>query len=160
MLVLCACQPADEAARRVVFDFEEDEGWAVEDGDLFAGPSFRAAPVSRHGEGFLGTAESAEGKRMPNQRGILRSPPFEVDHDYLVLRAGISGELKGCMITLRAAGAGEDAHRISPKEGRMLTYIWDARELAGKRAMLRLIDRGPDDKSCSVHIDWVRLVDE
>jgi hypothetical protein len=157
---LCACQPASEPARRLVFDFEEDEGWVVERGDVWAEPSFRGAPVRRHGQGFLGTAETEEGKRDPERVGTLRSPPFVVDHDYLVFRAGVSGELKGCTVSLRVPRSKEDLHRLAPKDGRMLTYIWDVRDVYDERVVMRLIDRGAGEKACSVHIDWVRLVDE
>jgi hypothetical protein len=159
VLILCACQPRSEPARRVVFDFEVDEEWTVEHGDVSASPSFRRAPVHRHGAGFLGTAETADGKRDIEQRGRLRSPEFVIDHDYLVLRAGLSGVGKGCSVSLSAALDDERLHEIVPKEGRMLTYIWDARPVRGDAVVLRLVDKDKKE-ACSVHIDYVRLVDE
>jgi hypothetical protein len=154
---VCACQPPEEPARRVLFDFESDEGWTVERGDVWAAPSTRRSQVHRHGKAFLGTAETEEGKRDVELRGVLRSPEFVVDHDYLVLRAGGSGD-KGCFVSLRTLDD-EDVHKITPKEGRMLTFIWDARDYEGESLVLRLVDR-PRDADCSVHIDYVRLVDE
>jgi hypothetical protein len=141
-----------------VFDFEGDEGWTVESGDVWAAPSFRAAPVHRHGKGFLGTAENAEGKRAPKQQGTLRSPEFVVDHRYLVLRAGVSGESKHCWVSVDRPDGGRELHEFRPKEPRMLTHIWDARKLRGESIVLRLVD-DESDTPCSIHIDWVRLVD-
>jgi hypothetical protein len=141
----------------VVFDFEDDEGWTVVRGDVWAGPSFRRASVHRHRGGFIGTAETEDGERKIEQRGVLRSPDFVVDHDYLVLRAGISGD-KGCIVAVRNLD-GEDVHKIAPKEGRMLTFIWDAREYEGESLALFLVDRPKPEVECSVHIDYVRLVD-
>ncbi len=142
-----------------MFDFESAEGWTVERGDLSAAPSFRSAPVHRHGKGFLGTAETAEGKRDAKRHGILRSPPFEIDHDYFLMRAGVSGEGKHCFVRLRNADNDSLLFEIHPKEARMLTHIWDARRVLGERVVMQLVDN-ERDPPCSVHIDWVRLVDE
>jgi hypothetical protein len=115
--------------------------------------------MHRHGKGFLGTAETEGRKRVIEQRGALRSPEFVIDHDYLVLRAGKSGEGKGCRVSLRTADGDDPLHEIVPPDGRMLTHIWDARAVEGEAVVLRLVDRDKKEP-CSVHIDYVRLVDE
>ncbi len=161
---LPSCSEDVQPSRRLLFDFESDEAsWTVTSGDLSATPVRRSRAWHRHGRHVLDTGNDAHGKFDLDLRGKLRSPPFEIDHDYLVFRVGGHGATTACQLTLRSATTDAKLLGLSkaePRVAKMQTVIWDVASLRGETVVLQLHDRGkPDEDSCSIHVDYVRLVD-
>jgi hypothetical protein len=155
-IAVSACS-RETPSRRTLFDFESDEGWKVVSGDASVAPSLRLIGVARHGKAFLGTGE-IEGAFDIARHGVLQSPVFAIDHDFLVFRAGGVGGT-GCTIELVSKSGKRSLRKAeNPRRWKMETHVFDVGKLRGKSARLRLVDR-VDGKPCSVHLDWVRLVD-
>lgn len=150
---------ANPPARRLLFDFEADEEtWQLVSGNLRAAPSQRQHAVRRHGDAFLDSAED-DADRDVNLHGELASPRFTIDHEYLVFRAGAMGDAKQCWLELRDPSTDKRLRKIPTVQAwPMETHIVDVGDLAGRDARLWLVDRS-DGEPCSLHIDWVRLVD-
>jgi hypothetical protein len=145
-------------SRRTLFDFESDEGWTVLSGDAMTAPSLRQIGVARHGKAFLGTGE-VDGTFDLARHGVLSSPVFAIDHDFLVFRAGGVGSGTSCTIELVSKSGKRSLRKAeNPRRWRMETHVFDVSKLRGKSARLRLVDRN-EGEPCSVHLDWVRLVD-
>lgn len=159
-----ACGSKATPSRRLLFDFESDEpAWTVAKGDLSSAPVRRSAAWHRHGPHVLDTGNDALGKFDLDLRGKLRSPPFVIDHQYLVFRVGGHGPTSSCQLTLRSAETDAKLRGLAksePRLVRMKTVIWDLADLRGESVVLQLQDRGKGkSKSCSIHLDYVRLVD-
>ena len=141
-----------------MFDFEGESQWTVEEGPLSATPSKRRAGIRRHGRHFLGTGETEDGFDIELE-GRLRSPAFEVDHDYLLFKAGAYGEGRRCAVQLHADQSNDRIERVVIyNTPRMRTHIWDVRDYQDEKVYLRLVDRSGKNP-CAIHIDFVRLVD-
>ena len=157
MMMIVACS-RETPARRMLFDFESDEGWKRVSGNAAVAPSERQIGVARHGKAFLGTGETGGAFDLA-RHGVLQSPVFTIDHDFLVFRAGGVGAGKGCTIELVSKSGKRSLRKAqNPRRWKMETHVFDVSKLRGKSARLRLIDRD-DGEPCSVHLDWVRLVD-
>jgi hypothetical protein len=154
--VVCACASEDAPARRSVFDFEADEApWVVGAGNLHATPSQRQIKVHRHGEAFLDSAEGST-KREHELFGVLISPSFVIDHPYLVLRAGATEGARQCWLELRDARTNSRLRKITTATAfEMETHVVDVEGLVGRTVRMQLVDLD----GCSLHLDWVRLVD-
>lgn len=158
--VACACRANDPPSRTLVFDFEEgDEGWQTTAGNVQGHISLRRSPLDRHARGFIGTGETSDGKWDIELHGVLSSPSFVVDHDYLVFRMGGSGSSKQCFVEVREPDNNQALRKIQSTGRRgMETHIVDVEDLLGMNVRLQLVDRS-NGEPCSIHIDWVRLVD-
>jgi hypothetical protein len=159
-----ACSAEATPSRRLLFDFEGDEpSWTVTKGNLSGVPVRRSKAWHRHGRQVLDTGNDAQGKFDLELRGKLRSPPFEIDHAFLVFRVGGNGAPAGCAVTLRSAETDEKLRSLPKSDlrpARMQTVIWDVADLRGESVVLQLLDRGKGEgKNCSIHLDYVRLVD-
>ena len=154
-----ACASEPEPQRRIVFDFEAgEERWEVAAGNLNAEPSGRQIKVRRHGDIFLDSAE-ADGKRDHELHGLLVSPRFRIDHAYLVFRAGGFGDENHCWLELRDAASNKRRRKMPVAfMFAMETHIVDVESLLGRDVRMQLVD-GEKGEPCSIHLDWVRLVD-
>jgi hypothetical protein len=157
--LLFACTADEPPARRLLFDFEVgEEKWQVAAGNLQAEPSQRKHAVRRHGDAFLDSAED-QADRDVELHGVLVSPTFTIDHGYLVFRAGAMGDAKQCWLELRDAGTNKRLRKIPTVATWMMeTHVVDVTALEGRDVRLQLVDRS-DGAPCSLHIDWMRLVD-
>jgi hypothetical protein len=158
--LITACERGPPPTRTLVFDCEPgDEPWYADSGNVRGEVSLRKARIHRHGRGFVGTGETADGLWDIARAGVLRSPAFVVAQPYLVFRMGGRGSVEDCWLELRAVG-GDPARRKIPNTGRspMETHVVDVGDRLGTSVELLLVDRG-DGEPCSIHIDWVRLVD-
>lgn len=157
VIIVAGCS-RETPSRRMLFDFESDEGWKVVSGDVSTVPSARKTGIARHGKAFLGTGE-VDGAFDLARHGVLQSPVFAIDHDFLVFRAGGVGAGTSCTVELVSKSGKRSLRKAeNPHRWRMETHVFDVSKLRGKSARLRLIDR-EDGEPCSVHLDWVRLVD-
>jgi hypothetical protein len=157
-VVIGACAPSDAPSRRLLFDFESDEGWKASSGNLSAVPTQRPSDIHRHGASFLGSGETLEDFDI-ERHGVLVSPVFEIDHDFLIFRAGSTGATTKCAVDL-VPSHGRRVLRKAPATGRwkMETHVLDVADLRGHSVRMRLVDRS-DGKPCAIHLDYVRLVD-
>ena len=162
--VMLACGAEPTPSRRVLFDFESDDAaWTVTSGTLSSAPVRRSSAWHRHGRRVLDTGNGVDGKFDLDLRGKLRSPAFEIDHDFLVFRVGGHGPTSACQLTLRSAETDTKLRSLSktePRVARMQTVIWNVADLRGESVVLQLNDRGKGELGkCSIHLDYVRLVD-
>lgn len=153
----CGKPPAAPA-----FDFEggDLQGWTVVSGDLARQPTAsRRASFHAHGEYFLGSAESGDAyddRRM----GVMRSAPFVVETDYIVLRVGGGDRPRTAYVALRRVSDGRRLRRATGfNDETMRTVVWDVSELAGETCVLQLVDAARDPWG-HVNLDYVRFVDE
>lgn len=156
---LLACAADEKPARRLLFDFEADEeAWRVTAGNVSAEPSQRTHAVRRHGDAFLDSAEG-DPDRDVKLHGVLASPTFTIDHAYLVFRGGAMGDAQQCWLELRDPKKNKRLRKIPTAATWMMeTHVVDVIDLEGRDVQLQLVDRS-DGEPCSLHIDWVRLVD-
>jgi hypothetical protein len=162
--VMLACGADPTPSRRLLFDFESDATpWTVTSGNLSNTPVRRSSAWHRHGRHVLDTGNSVHGKFDLDLGGKLRSPAFEIDHDFLVFRVGGHGPTSACQLTLRSSTTDTKLRSLSksePRVAKMQTVLWNVAALRGESVVLQLVDRGKGEhERCSIHLDYVRLVD-
>jgi sucrose-6-phosphate hydrolase SacC (GH32 family) len=83
-------------------------------------------------------------RRGDEPQGMLTSPEFVVERDYIAFRIGGGDFERHCCLELWSEGrvvrsaTGRNSDRLSPQS-------WDVRDVKGKRAHLRVVDRASGD---------------
>jgi fructan beta-fructosidase len=131
----------------VVADFEGGDygGWRVE-GEAFGdGPAAGALPGQMAVGGYAGKGLVNSFVGGDGSTGVLTSPVFRVERDYLVFLVGGGGwEGETCMELL----AGGEVVRtvtgpntVSGGSEELSVRYWDMRELRGREVVLRVVDK-------------------
>lgn len=131
----------------VVADFEgKDYGAWRATGEAFGpGPARGTLPGQMEVSGFLGRGLVNSFFRGDGTTGMLTSPPFRIERSYLnflIGGGGYPGETCINLLVDRKAVRTATGPNVEPGGSeRLRWHTWDVRELAGKDAVLEIVDR-------------------
>ena len=145
-LTICAALTAAEDDI-LIADFEgKDYGeWKVEGEAFGAGPAQGTLPGQMPVSGFLGKGLVNSFHKGDGTTGTLTSPPFRIERkfiNFLVGGGGYPGET--CVVLLVDGKAVRTATGPNTQPGgseELNWHSWDVTELAGKEAVIRIVDQ-------------------
>lgn len=118
--------------------------WTVE------GTAFGSGPVDASTQSRLEIVNASSNRLISSEidgdapQGTLSSPNFSIDRDFIAFRIGGGDYERHCCLELLIEGrvvrsaTGRHSDRLQPQS-------WDVRDLKGKRAQLRIVDRASGD---------------
>jgi len=148
-LIASPAAPAQDSARpdAVIADFEGDDygGWKAEGSAFGDRPARGTLPGQMEVSGYLGRGLVNSFAGGDDATGTLASPPFKIDRpflNFLIGGGGFEGEtcldlLVDGQVARTAAGRNRDAGGTEA----LRWDGWDVKDLAGKQATLRVVDR-------------------
>jgi len=159
LVVLVGCTPPPDDPS---FDFEDGtlQGWTLVRGNLPNQPvSSSRKNFHQHGLYFIGTADKPRGGYDDARTGILRSPRFVLQHDYVLFRIGGGKRPAGCYLVLkRASDDGVIRQATGFNSEYMRTIIWDVSKHRGTEAYFDIVDRVTGFWG-HVNVDQLRFTD-
>ncbi len=141
---------------RVIFDFESGDfdGWQLE-GDAFEkGPLHRPHHVRGYGGNYV--ASSQHPRKWDRATGLMVSPEFQIDRDYLAFTIG-GGRTNQARVELLVGGV-QLRNALARRSDVMVPVLWDVYGLRGRTAQLRVVDEIKLGWG-HVHLDDVVLFD-
>jgi len=133
----------------VVADFEGDSygAWEVTGEAFGSAPAQGTLPGQQQVTGFQGRGLVNTFRKGDRSTGTLTSPPFTIERPYLrFLIGGGKNEVKTALVlevdgqVVRTA-TGPNAPNAPGGTERLETDYWDVRDLAGRQAVLRIVDQ-------------------
>ncbi|MHC4127040.1 MAG: GH116 family glycosyl hydrolase [Planctomycetota bacterium] len=154
--------PAKDPQRPAVVlaDFEgADYGaWAAEGEAFGSGPACGSLPRQQPVTGFLGEGLVNTFLEGDRPQGTLTSPEFAIARDYINFLIGGGNHPDQTCIDLLVDG--EVARTATAHNRETLRWdSWDVRELAGRRAKIRIVDARSDGWG-HINVDHIELSDE
>ena len=140
--------PSAYADPKTLFDFESGDlqGWKVVEGTFGKLVTDRAVfhntptPYNKQGKYFLSTLEQPDDQPNDRYTGIIESPRFAIDGDFLSFLHG-GGAHANTYIAL-CDDSGKELLRASDgNDETMGRTEWDVRPFRGKRMFLRVVDK-------------------
>jgi len=145
MLVCCAVAGAAEDI--LIQDFEGNDygNWKAEGEAFGSGPAHGTLPRQMEVTGFAGKGLASSFHGGDKSSGTLTSPPFKVERRYINFLIGGGGfRDETCMNLLVDGKVVRSATGSNTQPGgseRLGWQSWDVGELAGKEAVLQLVDK-------------------
>ncbi|WP_165220203.1 GH116 family glycosyl-hydrolase [Aquisphaera insulae] len=165
LALVCEAEPAAEPIRRearpaiILADFEGGTygSWKATGPALGSAPSTGAPTAEQHLSGFLGKGLVNTWVKDDGPKGRLVSPPFPIDRDHVNFLIGGGNHPGETCINLKVGGK-----VVRTATGRdtdaMAWTTWDVRVLAGKQAVLEIVDEHSGGWG-HIDIDQIELSD-
>ncbi|NQT54146.1 PD40 domain-containing protein, partial [bacterium] len=142
LLGLCSVAAAGARPDILIADFEgKDYGaWKVEGNAFGPGPARGTLPNQQRVSGFLGKGLVNTYYRGDGTTGTLTSPPLKVERKHINFLIGGGGYKGGTCMHLLVDG--KVVRTATGRDNELLTWCtWDTAKLAGKTAVLQVVDR-------------------